>query len=299
MSKDVPHIVIMGNICASNLKNFLDEFFHPDHEGGKRQCIVIDNCRPSNAIIDTIKHPAYGQQVVYLEGDQQLPETLKRSDIFNADSVMILNDKLSPDASHADTEIILQAMFIKNFLLQNNTNVNICMQLLKPESSLNYHLSLDTEVVKNDQIVCIEQIKFSLMAKSCLCPGLVTLISNIIQSSGDPPDELVARGQSNWDWLLEYWQGKTFEIYREEIPYRFAGKQFCSIANDIYKEDGLLLFALEIVVNNKQGGIMLNPGDYRLPRPPSYSNDKYTYYGYFIAGSKDETENIMIFQDSN
>lgn len=30
---------------------------------------------------------------------------------------MILNDKLSADASHSDTEIILQAMFIKNTLL--------------------------------------------------------------------------------------------------------------------------------------------------------------------------------------
>mmetsp|Transcript_32526 Transcript_32526/g.42969 ORF Transcript_32526/g.42969 Transcript_32526/m.42969 type:complete len:108 (+) Transcript_32526:195-518(+) len=103
---------------------------------------------------------------------------------------MILNDKMSFDASHADTEIILQAMFIKNYLQQNNQNVNICMQLLKPESNLNYHLSLEQEVVKKDQIVCIEQIKFSLMAKSCLCPGLVTLISNIIQSSGDPDEEL-------------------------------------------------------------------------------------------------------------
>ena len=43
----------------------------------------------------------------------------------------------------ADTEIILQAMFIKNYLQQKHLNVNICMQLLKPESSLNYHLSLD------------------------------------------------------------------------------------------------------------------------------------------------------------
>ena len=61
---------------------------------------------------------------------------------------------------------------------------------MKPESHLNYHLSLDQEVVKKDQIVCIEQIKFSLMAKSCLCPGLVTLISNIIQSSGDVLQEV-------------------------------------------------------------------------------------------------------------
>ena len=28
----------------------------------------------------------------------------------------------------------------------------------------------------------------SLLAKSCLCPGLITVISNLITSSGDPPD---------------------------------------------------------------------------------------------------------------
>ena len=43
---------------------------------------------------------------------------------------------------------------------------------------------------------------------------------------------------------------------------------------------------------------MLNPGDYRLPVKPSYSDDKLTYYGYFIAGSKEDTENITIFQES-
>ena len=142
-------------------------------------------------------------------------------------------------------------------------------------------------------------MKFSLMAKSCLCPGLITLISNIIQSSGDVDPEIEEKDQSNWGWLNEYWQGKTFEIYREEIPQNFVHKEFCKIANDIYKEDGLLLFALEIVVNDKQGDIMLNPGNYRLPLPPSHSDAKFTYYGYFIAGSKEDTEKITTFQEKN
>lgn len=78
-----------------------------------------------------------------MEGDPRDVQTLRRADIYRADAVMILNDKLSANAAHADTEIILQAMFIKNTLLQLDQNVNICMQLLKPESNLNYHLSLD------------------------------------------------------------------------------------------------------------------------------------------------------------
>ena len=131
--------------------------------------------------------------------------------------------------------------------------------------------------------MCIEQLKLSLLAKSCLCPGLVVLITNLIKSSHDPPKKLESYDSSNWRWLYDYWSGKKYEIYRIEIPPSFADQQFCTIANDVYKEEGLLLFALEIVVNDKQSGdILLNPGQYKLPKPHSSSN-KYTYYGYIMA----------------
>jgi len=45
----------------------------------------------------------------------------------------------------------------------------------------------------------------------------------------------------------------------------------------------LLLFALEIVVNDKvSGDILLNPGNYFLPKPFS-KNVSYAYYGYIVA----------------
>ena len=56
----VPHLVIMGQISQSNLKNFLDEFYHPDHGADKRQCVVVQNCRPSNNMQDLISAPSYG-----------------------------------------------------------------------------------------------------------------------------------------------------------------------------------------------------------------------------------------------
>lgn len=59
IGKDVPHLILMGQISESNLKNFLDEFFHEDHEGSKKQCVVIQNMRPSNAILDIVNDPAY------------------------------------------------------------------------------------------------------------------------------------------------------------------------------------------------------------------------------------------------
>ena len=97
------------------------------------------------------------------------------------------------------------------------------MQLLKPESITHYELSLNKEDIKNDQIVCIESMKLSLLAKSCLCPGLVALITNLIKSSKSPPkgfeeQRMEQEDMSELRWLHEYWQGKKYEIYRIEIP---------------------------------------------------------------------------------
>jgi hypothetical protein len=72
----------------------------------------------------------------------------------------------------------------------NKESTQVCMQLLKPESITHYELSLSKDEIKNDQIICIESMKLSLLAKSCLCPGLVALITNLIKSSDEPPSQL-------------------------------------------------------------------------------------------------------------
>ena len=62
-------------------------------------------------------------------------------------------------------------------------NNMVCMQLLRHQSITHYDLSLGNDMTKNDQIVCIESLKLSLFAKSCICPGLVVLMTNLIKSS--------------------------------------------------------------------------------------------------------------------
>lgn len=61
----------------------------------------------------------------------------------------------------------------------------------------------------------------------------------------------------------------------------------------MYKEEGLLLFALEIVLNDRiSGDILLNPGAYKLPKPHSSSN-RYTYFGYIIAENEEDAESVF------
>jgi hypothetical protein len=109
------------------------------------------------------------------------------------------------------------------------------------------------------------------------------------------------KDDENYSWLYQYWEGKKYEIYRIQIPNSYADKRFCEIANDVYKENSVLLFALEIVVNKRDGSskkknngdILLNPGNYKLPKPFS-KNNKYTYFGYFIAD--DYKDAVAVFE---
>ena len=54
-----------------------------------------------------------------------------------------------------------------------------------------------------------------------------------------------------------------------------------------------MLFALEVVVNdNESGDILLNPGNYKLPKPFS-KNISYTYFGYMIAESDEDAKQVF------
>ena len=44
-------------------------------------------------------------------------------------------------------------------------------------------------------------MKFSLMAKSCLCPGLVALITNLIKSNESKPGLAEGKDNQNSVWL--------------------------------------------------------------------------------------------------
>ena len=155
-------------------------------------------------------------------------------------------------------------------------------------SCMHYELSLNKET-KNDQIVCVESLKLSLLAKSCLTPGLVALITNLVKSSEDPPEEQRLPKGAEWEWLPEYWEGKSFEIYRVQIPKDCVKSKFCELSNFVFNRYGTVLFAIEIVENDKQHGpILLNPGSFELP--PNKDKTVYTYFGYVIAGDKTEAE---------
>jgi hypothetical protein len=55
----------------------------------------------------------------------------------------------------------------------------------------------------------------NLLAKSCFCPGIISLLGNLITSACDQEEELDS------EWLREYTQGMGHEIYRTSLSFKF------------------------------------------------------------------------------
>ena len=68
--------------------------------------------------------------------------------------------------------------------------MRICLQIAKPEHKDLYYSGL-SKTQKIDQVLCIEELKLQLLAKSSVCPGIITIIWSLITSDtcGDDPTE--------------------------------------------------------------------------------------------------------------
>lgn len=114
----------------------------------------------------------------------------------------------------------MTAVKIKNHIrLNQNRDIPIILLVFKPESRIHYIQSINKNQRLHDQIIVIEEIKMNILAKSCFCPGIITLIGNLISSFNEQND-------SSDGWLQEYRQGMGHEIYRSKLSKYFNGKSF-------------------------------------------------------------------------
>ena len=66
----VPHVVVIGTISQTSMKNFLSEYFHDDHGDHQRHCVLMQPCRPS-ADTEILMSHKYVGKLFYVEGTTQ------------------------------------------------------------------------------------------------------------------------------------------------------------------------------------------------------------------------------------
>lgn len=276
-------IVLCGSLGTSSVVNFLSEFFHEDHGSSQRHCIILSPNRPDNDMENLLRDTKYEKIIKYIQGDPNSDIDLRRAQADKAKAVVIMCNKHSINPEEEDSKTVLHSISIRKFLGANPASITrICVQLLRSEGKSHYALpgskqDSNSKQEKNDQIICLEELKLSLFAKSCLCPGLIAMITNLVNSAGD-----LQADSSTPKWLEEYWHGIGFEIYKTQLSKVFADKTFSEAAAIIYKKFNAILFGIE-AESARGSKICINPGNKRL---------KEDNVGYIIAQDKEVADSI-------
>ena len=287
-NSEIAHIIICGYVSVEALISFCEELFHEDHGSSEKNVIILDKEMPSQEMKLFIHAGKYEMNLKYLQGNPMNESDLERADITKAKGIVILTDKYSNYPHAMDHKNILLALFIKKYFIKKSLpDSTIYLQLIKPENRIHYFnglesLSINNNIIK-DRLIVIEEIKMNLLSKSCLSPGIIPLIANLVRSSGSAK-------KTDFLWLNEYLEGLEQEIYRTELNNYFKNRTFAQISKLIYKIFDAIAFALEIEINGKTV-INLNPGVFYIQKffEP---RDDVKFYIYVICSDKEVANKI-------
>ncbi|KAI9908184.1 hypothetical protein PsorP6_004392 [Peronosclerospora sorghi] len=319
-NKDTAHVIVTGNPSVAQMKDFIREFFHPDHDealqGDERdreqeqdepsasetsgatratryssvyeayavmeeargqkssslrplyQYFATWRRRGTRSILEThlvvllpfeknaayqhevlafvAQSPRYHKRVFLVRGSPLCALDLTNAQLERALAVFVLPNKDADDAKKQDAATVLRVLAVAQ---QKQAHTQLFAMLANSEN----RTLLEATGLDQDHIVCADEMRWGLLGLSCRCPGLSTVIANLITSRSDDVRPLDA----TTGWLDEYVAGAANEIYSCCLAPRFHGLTFLQATRQIhrYSNGCVLLIAIEA-----ERAIVFNPG---------------------------------------
>ena len=286
--EEVHYIIICGIISIEAIISFCEELFHPDHGQAQKNLVILNKSMPSNEMKMFLHASKYEMNVKYIQGNPLNEKDLEKAGVTKAKVIVVLTDKYSLNLNIDYSNIFLAIQIKKYLFIKNIDDIPVYLQLIDPNNIPHYFNTVEEYHIKNvisdDRIIVNEEIKINLISKSCLIPGLIPFISNLIRTSGNSK-------KTNFVWLNEYLDGIEQEIYRTSLNEKFKDKTFAQISKIIYQNFDAIAFAFEIEVYGK-AYIFLNPGEFFIHKFQDKRED-INYFIYVICSDKEVNNKIM------
>ena len=282
------HVVVCGDVRPAALSDFLQELLHPDHGRLHFNVVILAERAPSAELDAVLRSHNNALLVKYVEGSPLSFDDLERAAVYSALCCFVLANKISENVDATDAVTTLKALSVKRYCAYYRSDILLCLQLLNPANE--HHVSREASSLgTRDPVICVNEIKLNMLAKSCQCPGFMTMISNLIMSANEAEE---TPGREDPPWLKEYKAGIGLEVYRIKLANSFGGLPFLKASTMIYKTHGTLMIALEIRSPTNQEKveslILMSPGKFRIP-----STEHFQVYAYVIASDSSEAEELV------
>merc|ERR1719313_735610 len=229
------HVVVCGNPTPQVAVDFVREFYHPDRDAETLDIVfLVPDVEPiRDEVKELMKESDYShsaERVFYMHGEVLTYGDLDRVDPNNAAAFFVFPNTLAENEAQ-DKKSLLETFHLRNVAPQARV-----VTLL-----LNYNPAYERQF-KNDQmvdVVCLEQLRLSLLGKSCLVPGFGVVILNLFQTFGAITEAEMPQ------WLQDYARGLEMELYADELSNAYAGSFFGDVVMDVmqqsHEKDVLLL----------------------------------------------------------
>ena len=277
------HVLVCGHITAATVADFLNNFLHTDRGDRKTHVLFMHTERPGNDLRKILR--SYCTRVQYVVGSVLRSDDLAKVKIRECAVVFILAEKHGDCPEREDRENLLRLVAIKNTF----TNIPVVIQVLLVSSAAQMSNIPHTE---SDTVVCLNELKLGLLAQSCLCPGLSTLISNLFKARG-------AALNTGQGWQSLYQQGVSYEVYLSHFSSAFEEMTFYEAAQCCYEKLGLILLAIE---DRSSGQLYISPspqGSHHLRlRASDPSRPETSMLGYFIGEDQTDVDRVSWFEET-
>ena len=274
------HVIVCGHVTAVSAEDFLKDFLHPDRGDKKTHVLFLHPERPDQDLKNVLR--AYYTRVQYLLGSVLKAKDLNKARITTSSAVFILTNKNTETPKDEDRANMLRVVSVKN----TTDKVPVIIQLVHSFSKSQV-TKLEGWSLSRDIAISINELKMILLAQTCLCPGLSTLIGNLFYTVN------VDKFSFSEDeaWRKNYSDGLANELYSGDFSEAFDGMSFHEAAQVCYNKLHLVLLALEHT-NSGQHHFYVNPS----PKlHPGLVIEHTTMTGYFIARDQKQLHNVSIY----
>ncbi|KAI9096539.1 hypothetical protein DFS34DRAFT_680664 [Phlyctochytrium arcticum] len=261
---DHAHVILSGTVSYTAVVDFCREYFVADPVG---HVVILVEDEPSLDVRKLLRHPFYRHRVIYLRGTALSIPDLRRAQAMFATALFLLNLDSPSDENGGgggEDEQLRVTRGVDAQILMTSLVARNAFPGLAIFSEVQDIRSQDLSVTCGiDRVLCIDEVKMSLLARNCLVPGMLTMILNLVHTYKDAGHFQYTLANP---WTAEYSHGAGHQIYSFKVPAGLVGVRFPSVVKEIYNTFGATVFAL---MSSNAGfntnPLRLNPGkQYRL-----------------------------------
>ena len=258
MFKNIPcgqqgYVILAGHhLTHDDVYTFIKEFYNPTHnvyadygrgvEGYSLPpaVIVVSKMPLSNKLRQLLASQEYKHRMRYVLGSLLEDDTLRKIKAQYAKSCFVFatgSELKTSDKQGRDMATSLQTLNFRSFT--NYQTETYCL--------LHHHAGTNAaNAASADHLLSLDETRLKLMAQSCLCPGLSTLVINFITSYREDTAqgrEKLRSGDVHGE-QDEYKRGMSQVVFEMQVPKQLVGLSFIEAAVAVYMKFHITLMGV-------------------------------------------------------